>query len=250
MEKKGNRIREKGVQDVVRSREVRKCTQKKRISPNKSKKPGLKVIADDEDIEQKNQNGHIDIETENVSAPQTVSSSKMEDIEMNENDRESISGFRLIEMSILSKVLSLLACPNYTSSLKLTDVADKKKGPFSYLKVYCDDCTFFHKFHTFPIVTSNNYIRRGGNTMEINARAVYGTRSIGIGFSLSKFCGFLNMPPPMTQTSYNNMSNIIKAISKNAAEKSMSDAAACLGKGEKTAVVGVSVDDKWQQKGS
>ena len=136
-------------------------------------------------------------------------------------------------MSILSKVLSLLACPNYTSSLKLTDVADKKKGPFSYLKVYCDDCTFFHKFHTFPIVTNNNYIRRGGNTMEINARAVYGTRSIGISFSLSKFCGFLNMPPPMTQTSYNNMSNIIKAISKNAAEKSMSDAATCLRKGEK-----------------
>ena len=113
----------------------------------------------------------------------------------------------------------------YTSSLKLTDVADKKKGLSSYLKVYCDDCIFFHKFRTFPIVTSNNYIRRGGNTMEINARAVYGTRSIGIGFSLSTFCGFLNMPPPMTQTSY-NMSNVIKAIYKNAAEKSMSDAAA------------------------
>ena len=146
---------------------------------------------------------------------------------MNENDRESISGFRLIEMSILSKVLSLLACPNCynTSSLKLTDVADKKKGLSSYLKVYCDDCIFFHKFRTFPIVTSNNYIRRGGNTMEINARAVYGTRSIGIGFSLSTFCGFLNMPPSMTQTSY-NMSNVIKAIYENAAEKSMSDAAA------------------------
>ena len=56
---------------------------------------------------------------------------------MNENDRESISGFRLIEMSILSKVLSLLACPNCynTSSLKLIDVADKKKKLSSYLKV-------------------------------------------------------------------------------------------------------------------
>ena len=53
----------------------------------------------------------------------------MEDIELNENDRESISGFRLIEMSILSKVLSLPVCPNCynTSSLKLTDVADKKR---------------------------------------------------------------------------------------------------------------------------
>ena len=118
------------------------------IIPNKSKKPAPKVIADDVDIEQKNQNEHIDVETENVSAPQTVCSSKMEDIEMNENDRESISGFRLIEMSILSKVLSLLACPNCynTSSLKLIDVADKKKGLSSYLKVYCDTVHLFINF--------------------------------------------------------------------------------------------------------
>ena len=86
--------------------------------------------------------------------------------------------------------------------------------------------------------------------LEINARAVYGIRSIGIGFSLlSKLCGFLNMPPPMTQTSCNNMSNIIKAASKSVAEKSISDPAACLRKGEKTADIGVSVDGTWQQKG-
>ena len=127
----------------------------------------------------------------------------------------------------MSKALSLLACPECynTSSLKLTDVADKKKRLSSYLKVYCDDCTFFHKFYTSPAATSNNYIRRGGNTMEINARALYGTWSIGIGFSLlSMLCGFLNMSPPLTQTSYDNMSNIIKAASKSVAEKIMSDA--------------------------
>ena len=77
---------------------------------------------------------------------------------MNENDRESTSGFTLIEMSILSKVLSLLACPNCynTSSLKLTDVADKKKGLSSYLKVYCEDCTFVHKSYNSPVVTSRS----------------------------------------------------------------------------------------------
>ena len=82
----------------------------------------------------------------------------MEDLEMNENDRESTSGFTLIEMSILSKVLSLLACPNCynTSSLKLTDVADKKKGLSSYLKVYCEDCTFVHKSYNSPVVTSRS----------------------------------------------------------------------------------------------
>ena len=65
--------------------------------------------------------------------------------------------------------------------------------------------------------------------MEINARAVCGTQRIGIGFLLlSKLCGFLNMPPSVTQTSYNNMSNIIKAASKSVAEKSMSDACSSL----------------------
>ena len=58
----------KEIQDVVRSREVRKCTEKKRISPNNSKKAAPKVIVDDVDIEQQNQNEHIGTETENVSA--------------------------------------------------------------------------------------------------------------------------------------------------------------------------------------
>ena len=37
-------------------------------------------MVDDVDIKQQNQNEHIDIETENVSGPQTVAFSKMEDI--------------------------------------------------------------------------------------------------------------------------------------------------------------------------
>ena len=253
MVKKEHRIREKGDSGRCKKQRSEKMYSKKRIRPNKNKKPAPKVIADDVDIEQQNQIEHIDIEIENVSAPQTVSSSRMEDIEMNKNERESIRRFRLIEMSIFSKVLSSLACLNCynTSSLKLIDVADKKKKLYSYLKVYCDDCAFVHKFCTSPVVTRNNYICRGKNTMlEINARAVYGIRSIGIGFSLlSKLCGFPNMPPPMTQTSCNNMSNIIKAASKSVAEKSISDPAACLRKGEKTADIGVSVDGTWQQKG-
>ena len=127
MEKKENRIREKGNSGRCKKQRSKKVYWKKRISPNNSKKPAPKVIVDDVDIEQQNQNEHIGIETENVSAPKFLLA-KMEDIELNENDRESISGFRLIEMSILSKVLSLLVCPNCynTSSLKLTDVADKK----------------------------------------------------------------------------------------------------------------------------
>ena len=134
-------------------------------------------------------------------------------------------------MSILFKILSLLACPNCynVSSLKLTNVANKKKGLYRHLKVYCDDCTFVHRFYTFHLVRSINDIPRGWNTIKINARADSGTCSIRINFSfLSKLCGFLKMLPTMTQTCYNKMSNIFKADSKRVAEKSISDAAACI----------------------
>ena len=58
-----------------------------KIHPNQRENPAPKVIVDDVDIKLQNWNEHIDIKTENVSAPHTVSSRKMEDIEANGSDR-------------------------------------------------------------------------------------------------------------------------------------------------------------------
>ena len=116
-------------------------------------------------------------------------------------------------MSILSNVLALLACPNCFTvcSMRLTDVAKKKKGLSCYLKIYCDRCAFIHEFYTPVVTTIKDSKRRGMPTMEVNARAVYGFRNIGIGFALiTKLCGSLNMPPPMTKSIYDDMSNKIK----------------------------------------
>ena len=87
-------------------------------------------------------------------------------------------------------------------------------------------------------------------TMEINVRAVYGFRSIGVGHALlTKFCGYLNMPPPMSKNAYEGLSNSIKVASKAVAEKSMADAASRLRGTNEVADVGVSVDGTWQRKG-
>jgi len=57
-------------------------------------------------------------------------------------------------------------------------------------------------------------------TMEVNIRAVYGFRSIGIGHTLlTKLSGYLNMPPAMNKSSYDHMSKLIKVASKTVAEK-------------------------------
>ena len=86
-------------------------------------------------------------------------------------------------------------------------------------------------------------------TVEINVRAIYGYRRIRIGHTpLTKLCGFLNMPPPMTKNAYDDLSYSIKVASKQMAGKIMSDAVARLLGTEQTADVGVSIDGTWQTK--
>ena len=110
-----------------------------------------------------------------------------------------------------------------------------------------------HSFYTPPQIDSTKENRsRGMKTMEINVRAVYDFRSIGVGHTpLTKLCGILNMPPPMTQNAYNGLSYSIKVAFKQVAEKSMSDVAASslLFAGTEQTANGVSVDGKWQRKG-
>ena len=57
------------------------------------------------------------------------------------------------------------------------------------------------------------------------------------------------MPPPMTKNAFDGLSYWIKVASKQAVEKSMSDAAARLRVTGKIADVRVSVDGTWQRKG-
>ena len=100
------------------------------------------------------------------------------------------------------------------------------------------------------LTASNDNCSRGMKTMDINIRAAYGFRSIGVGHTpLGKLCGFLNMPPLMTKNAYDGLSYSVKIASKQVAEKSMPDAAARLRGTEQTADVGVSVDGTWQRKG-
>lgn len=59
----------------------------------------------------------------------------------------------------------------------------------------------------------------------------------------------MNMPEPMFQNNFMNISKKLKVAAKYVAEKSMSSAAAQLRGDSDTADVGVSVDGTWQRKG-
>ena len=86
--------------------------------------------------------------------------------------------------------------------------------------------------------------------MEVNLRAVYDMRAIGVGYApLKKSCCYLNMPEPMSSDNYDNISKTVKDVTKVAVEKSMADAVKEVKGKSEVAETSVSVDGTWQKRG-
>ena len=146
----------------------------------------------------------------------TVSETKIIDIDVDKAaetpSSSSISGYRLMDMSILAHVFACLSCPGCgdTKTLILRDILEKKRGLARYLELECTSCLYVTQFYT-----SKNVERKEGGKgrkmYEVNVRSVYGCRQIGSGYNnLKTLCCFLNMPEPMTSDNYDNISNILK----------------------------------------
>ena len=155
------------------------------------------------------------------------------------------TGFRLVDMDILSCVIAELPCPDcIINSLTLTE-SNGKKGFSSELSLQCSGlCGYKRDFHTSAMC---------GKGYEVNRRMVYSMRQCGVGFSgLSKWSTYMNMPPPMCKTSYNKINSILASAAKSIALNSMCDAAKeiCKDGREEVVDIGVSVDASWQRRGS
>jgi len=172
---------------------------------------------------------------------------------INNGNNYGSSGYRLIDLVVLSNLFNSLACPECFSinTISICDVVEKKKGLARYIELSCSACPFVKGCYTSnEIKTSTDVKKRGRNSMEVNIRAVYACRSIGVGHTgLIKLCGYMNMPPPMTSDNYACLSNSIKTSSKLVAEKTMIEAGKQLLNGKETADTSVSVDGTWQRKG-
>lgn len=182
---------------------------------------------------------------------QTLSETKIDDIDES-GTPEDLSGYRLMDISVLGDVFTSLACPECCTinSLHLHDINEKKKGLARFLILKCVTCPYEKQFYSSKKVDRPDANKGGGNFMEVNVRAVYGMRAVGGGHTpLKKFCCYMDMPEPMNSLSYDNTSNEIKEAAKVVAERSMSDAAKDLRGDNESADVAVSVDGTWQKKG-
>ena len=104
-------------------------------------------------------------------------------------EESSLSGYRFVDMAILSFVFSNMPCKYCLQcDIILHEQAVKRKGCASNLRFLCCKCGWTMEFYT------SNQI---GRFFEVNRRFVYATRSIGCGRAASKrFCGLMNMLPP------------------------------------------------------
>ena len=130
---------------------------------------------------------------------------------------KKLSGYRIIDMKILSNVFSMLLCPIcQCETLVLHEDSSKKHGLCSSLYLKCMKWEYKNDF-----LTSEKF----GRSFEINQRIVYFMRSLGQRYtSIEKFNALMNIPPPMTKNSYETVTNKIASFTKDVTEETMGDA--------------------------
>ena len=162
-------------------------------------------------------------------------------------EEATITGFRFVDMELLSTVFSSMRCTNCAHfTLVLSENHLERKGCASSLRVFCKNCGWKHVFWTSKKQTLS---------FEVNRRLVYSMRSIGKGHSgAKKFCTFMNMPPPPTARAYQKNAKTIAKHVKVIAKNSMSNAAKDIreaqhAQGDDIVNCGISCDGTWQKRG-
>ena len=254
------RIRTRGNEGrCTKQRSKQKYTKKRTYHEKKKQQPPQQEsvvvvedvpVVDDENVLDLNIS-IVEEEQDLSHTKQTLSETKVVDIDES-GTLEDLSGYRLMDISVLGDVFTSLACPECCTinSLHLHDINEKKKGLARFLMLKCVTCPYEKQFYSSKKVDRHNANKGGGNYMEVNVRAVYGMRAVGGGHTaLKKFCCYMDMPEPMNSSSYDHTSNEINEAAKVVAERSMSDVAKDLRGDNESADVAVSVDGSWQKKG-
>ena len=179
----------------------------------------------------------------------TSSFSKLTGYEIEESGKcmsDELEGNRIIDISILSGVISLLCCPTCgQTSLRLCE-SKTKQGSARLLSIVCL-CEWRHEFWSAEKTINGGF--------EINNRLVYAFRSIGQGFcGLERFHTLVNLPPSLTRNNYNIILKKVCKVTRGVAEQTMKGAATIVHSKalkDETGIgnVPVSCDGSWQRRG-
>ena len=102
----------------------------------------------------------------------------------------------------------------YSKRVYTSEDNDKSRGLSSLIYIKCTKCKYINESYTSSTIKSNAGTP-GRNTFDVNIRATYAMRRCGVGLAgMETFCGLLNMPPPISQHSYDNISKKVLLLRK------------------------------------
>ncbi|GFW14790.1 uncharacterized protein TNCV_1562531 [Trichonephila clavipes] len=128
------------------------------------------------------------------------------------------NGYRMLNIDVLLSELSrCLICLNCNTKVVL-----KEKilyGLVSEFYVECCSCSTLTTFKSSSAIASSK-------DYEVNTRITYAMRTVGLGFcGIKNFCTAMDLPPPVSQKSYERIQRKINLASREVADDSMKNAA-------------------------
>ena len=201
------------------------------------------VVADADQTQDDTTNIMEDDSPHTTIPDETVSQSKVEPIPLPIN--ELLSGYRLIDINILSVLFKHVSC-SICKAVGLLLCQKQKHGLAFTFTLSCSECDWQYEFCSSP---------KKSKMFDINYKTVYSMRRCGKGYQgLQKFLALINHPPPMTEKNYRMINLKFSNAVRDVAMRSMDEAAEEVRQTQtsnKDLIVetGVSVDGTWQRRG-
>lgn len=159
------------------------------------------------------------------------------------NTSKHSNGYRLVNIDILLSELSqFLICNNCSSRAALKERV--VYGLVSEFYVECKSCSKIFPFKSSPLIEQSNH------AYEVNSRIIYAMRTVGLGLrGIKNFCTAMDLPPPVSQKSYDSILKNIKVASCEVAEKSMKNGAKEEISSTESNEICISGDGTWKTRG-
>ena len=155
----------------------------------------------------------------------------------------------------------LVKCPRCEFAVEINHCVENKQGLAHEFHIKCKSisCRWLRKFFSSKEATREGC---GSKPFDINLRAILAFREIGRGEAgIETFCGYMNIPPPMTESTYNNtVKETMLPIYLQVAQNDMEEAAADLrvisnddsvdiNEEDEVCDIAASFDGTWQRHG-
>ena len=167
------------------------------------------------------------------------------------------NGYVLFDISIFINLISDVGkCQNCGADVTAIHQIDGKKGFCHLFKLSCDkNCGWYKSVYTSKEINKG---KQGRKAFDVNIRSVVAFREIGKGHAaIETLCGYMNMPPPMNQTTYDDIITQLHGSYMKLANANMKAAAdeirhQNLGEEyaeDNIANIDISADGTWQRRG-